>query len=422
MPLSVYSEIGRLRRVLLHRPGREIDWMVPAMMEHLLFDDILDGEEARGEHDTFRILLERLGVETLDATSLLADVLGEDDEVREELLAELEASHRVPERVLQRLRDLPSTELALGLVSGLRRDAPPRRGGGLFDLLPVPNYFFQRDPQVVVGNRVIVSSMATEAREREPLLAATIFRHHPALAGYEDLFAVHSPPHAIPDYGPVYPYPSLEGGDVVIASSELILVGISERTNRRGLEALAEYLRREDTPFRHLIAVELPPRRAFMHLDTVFTLVDRNLCIGYTPVVEPGGPEAARVYRVDLGSGELTFTLQASLLGALAALGLELEMVPCGGDDFLEQQREQWTDGANAFAVAPGVIFLYHKNRHTTEGLGRRGWRVLTEAEALVASDLGSGPTVITFSGRELSRARGGPRCMAMPLERETVR
>jgi arginine deiminase len=422
MPLSVYSEIGRLRRVLLHRPGREIDWMVPAMMEHLLFDDILDGEEARSEHDTFRRLLERLGVETLDATSLLADVLAADEGVRRELLDELEASHRVPSKALRRLRELPPDDLAAGLVGGLRSEEPPRRGGGLFDLLPVPNYFFQRDPQIVVGNRVVVSSMATEAREREPLLASTIFRHHPALSGYEDLFAVHSPPHATPDYGPVYPYPSLEGGDVLIASPELLLVGISERTNRRGLEALADYLRREDTPFRHLIAVELPPRRAFMHLDTVFTLVDKNLCIGYLPVVEPGGPESARVYRVDLGSGELTFTLQPSLLGALAAAGMELEIVPCGGeDDFLEQQREQWTDGANAFAVAPGVIFLYHKNRHTTEGLARRGWQVLTEGEALRAPDLGSGPTVITFSGRELSRARGGPRCMTMPLEREAL-
>lgn len=422
MPLSVYSEIGRLRRVLLHRPGREIDWMVPAMMEHLLFDDILDGEEARGEHDTFRTLLERLGVETLDATQLLADVLGHDDDSRRELLDELASPHhRISERALRRLRELPPADLAAALVGGLRGDEPPRRGTGLFDMLPVPNYFFQRDPQIVVGNRVVVSSMATEAREREPVLAECIFRHHPALQGYEDLFAVHSPPHEAPDYGPVYPYPSLEGGDVLVVAPELLVVGISERTNRRGLEALADYLRREDTPFRHLIAVELPPRRAFMHLDTVFTLVDHNLCIGYAPVVEPGGPESASVYRVDLGSGELTFTLQESLLGALASLGLELEMVPCGGDDFLEQQREQWTDGANAFAVAPGVIFLYHKNRHTTDGLAARGWRVLTEEEALRAPDLGSGKTVITFSGRELSRARGGPRCMTMPLERESL-
>jgi arginine deiminase len=420
MPLRVYSEIGPLRRVLLHRPGLEIDRMVPAMMEHLLFDDILDGEEARQEHDTFRTLLERLGVETLDAVTLLQETLARQRDARGGLLAELAASHRLREPVLRRLGALPPAELATALVYGLRSEEPQRPGGSLFDLLPIPNYFFQRDPQVVLGDRVLISSMATEAREREPMLARAIFRHHPALSGYADLFAVHSPPHAVPDYGPAYPYPSIEGGDVLVASREVLLVGISERTNRRGVEALADYLRREQTSFRHLLAVELPPRRAFMHLDTVFTFVDRNLCIAYTPVIEPGGPEAARVSRVDLEGEELTFRLQPSLRGALSALGIEVDVVPCGGGgDFLDQQREQWTDGANAFAVAPGVIFLYHKNRNTTDGLAARGWRVLTEGEALAAADLGSGKTCITFSGRELSRARGGPRCMTMPLERD---
>ena len=422
MPLQVYSEIGRLRRVLLHRPGLEIDRMVPAMMEHLLFDDILDGEEARQEHDTFRTLLERLGVETLDAVTLLQETLASHPEVRGELLEELAAYHRLREPVLRRLEALGANELGSALVYGLRSEEPQRPGGNLFDLLPIPNYFFQRDPQVVLGNRVLISSMATEAREREPILAHAIFRHHPALGGYEDLFAVHSPPHATPDYGPAYPYPSIEGGDVLVASPEVLLVGISERTNRRGVEALADYLRREETSFRHLVAVELPPRRAFMHLDTVFTFIDRELCIAYTPVIEPGGPEAARVYSVDLGRRELAFAVQPSLRGALATFGMEVEIVPCGGGgDFLDQQREQWTDGANAFAVAPGVIFLYHKNRNTTDGLAARGWRVLTEEEALAASDLGGGPTAVTFSGRELSRARGGPRCMTMPLERDAL-
>jgi arginine deiminase len=419
-PFSVFSEIGRLRRVLIHRPGREIDEMVPSMMDHLLFDDILDGHEAREEHDTYCTLLRRLGVETLDAGDLLAEVL-EREEVRTEVLKELQESLRPPERALARLRELSGRELARALIGGLRTsDTEAGRGGSFFDLLPVPNYFFQRDPQVVLGDRVVISSMATDAREREPLLARTIFRHHPELRGYRDLFELHRPPHAAPDLGPAYPFPTLEGGDVLVASPEVLMVGISERTSRHGVEAFAEYLRAEETSFRHLVAVEVPARRAFMHLDTVFTLIDHGLCLAYLPVIAPGGPETARVYTVGLDTRELAFTVQRSLLQALATVGLELEVVACGGDrDVVDQQREQWTDGANAFAVAPGVIFLYGRNRRTTDELARRGWRVLDEAEALGCADLGASRTVVTFSGRELSRARGGPRCMTMPLERE---
>ena len=419
MALKVNSEIGLLRRVLIHRPGLEIDRMVPTMMEHLLFDDILDGEEARQEHDIFCEVLEAMGVETVDAQLLLADVL-ERAEPREDLFAGLVASGRVAERALDRLRELEGVELAEALIAGVLGERTSH--GNLFELLPVPNYFFQRDPQIVVGDRVVVSSMATEARERESLLSKIVFRYHEALSGYRRQVEIHSPPHAAPDIGPAYPFPTLEGGDILVAAPEILLVGISERTNRRGVEVLAETLRREDTSFRHLLAIELPSRRAYMHLDTVFTIVDHHACLAYPAVIGADGPEAARVYSVNLFSDELTFTLQPSLLRALADRGLELDMIPCGGNDLIDQEREQWTDGANAFAVAPGVIFFYQRNRKTAEELERRGWRVLTHRQALESSDLRTGgPTAVVFSGHELSRARGGPRCMTMPLEREDL-
>ena len=424
MRIHVDSEIGRLRRVLVHRPGREIDRMPPSMMEQLLFDDILHGVEAREEHAVFCQVMQRAGVEVLDAQDLLAEVLV-DEGVSRSLLAELAGEHGVGPDLVARLGRLAPAELAAALIEGIA--APPgtnevgwRR---FFELPPLPNYFFQRDPQVVLADRVVVSSMATEAREREPLLGRVIFDHHPALHG-RDSFEIDAPPSAAPQHDPSFRYPNLEGGDVLVASPEIVLVGVSERTNRQGLETLAEYLRHEETPFRHLLVVDLPARRSYMHLDTVFTLIDRGTCLAYLPVIEPGGSEAAHVYYVDLSARELSFALRPSLLRALASLGMSLDVVPCGGTaELIDQQREQWTDGANAFALAPGVIVLYRRNDKTIEELGRRGWRILDEDEVVAGRHdlLDGGPAVVTLWANELSRARGGPRCMTIPLERDPI-
>jgi arginine deiminase len=424
MRLQVFSEIGPLRHVLVHTPGREIDRMSPSMMEQLLFDDILYGDQARHEHAIFRRVLEAAGAEVLDAQDLAAEALASDD-VRRGTLDLLAGEWGVPRRVVDRLAELGPAELAEALIAGLRPLDGPRTS---FDLAPVPNYFFQRDPQAVLGDRVIVSSMATDARERETLLSSLVFQHHPRLsASCADRFEVDAPPQATANPDRVYPYPHLEGGDVLVANETTILVGISERTNRGGVEVLAEYLRREETSFRHLIVVELPHRRSYMHLDTVFTFIDRGLCLAYEPVIDPppGAPalQWAYVHHVDLTAREVAYQVRRSLRHALDQVGLEVEIVPCGGDDPLDQEREQWTDGANAFAVAPGVILLYRRNHRTVDELSRRGFRIVGEEEVAGGETelLGHGPTVVTLQGNELSRARGGPRCMTMPLEREPL-
>lgn len=423
MKLQVYSEIGRLRRVLVHCPGVEIDLMVPGMMERLLFDDILDGERARVEHGHFRAVLERAGVEVLDATTLLANVVA-DPEVRLAILDELGRGYSVGPQVIARLEALSADDFAEALVAGLR-SARPASGDqpSLFDLVPVPNYFFQRDPQFVLGDRVVISGMATDARDRESLLAATIFRHHPKLAGWSTMVELQNLPHPQPAFGPIFSWPGIEGGDVLVASPEVILVGISERTNRQGAEGLAEALRRAGTGFKHVLLVDMPARRSFMHLDTVFTFIDHGLCLAHAPLVAPGGAEQVRVYRCSLETDRLSFTLESSLLGALADVGVEVDLVPCGGDDPIDQEREQWTDGANAFAIEPGVILLYERNRKTIDALAARGFRVATHRDVLDhgVPVVGQGRTVVTFAGHELSRARGGPRCMTMPLERDPL-
>ncbi len=423
MGLDVDSEIGRLRRVLVHRPGLEIDRMVPTMMEELLFDDILDGDAARREHRVFRRVLRRAGVEVLVAGRLLAELL-ESEQARRRALARVEVLEP-PAEVAARLADLPPAELAAALIGGVRL---PATGGGArrraFALDPVPNYFFQRDPQFVVGGRVVISAMATSARFREPLLASLLFEHHPALAGADGLVRLEPDPAASHGDGARFPRPCLEGGDVLVASPDILLVGISQRTSRLGVERLAERLRDAGRGALRLLLVELPARRSYMHLDTVFTLIDEHGCLAYLPVIEGGNPESALVYRVEIDGGRLHYTRCPPLLETLAELGLELEAVPCGGAaDRIDQEREQWTDGANAFAVAPGVILLYRRNRRTVAELAARGWRVLGERQALDGETplVGAGRTVVTLAGHELSRARGGPRCMTMPLERRSA-
>lgn len=420
MTIEVRSEIGRLRRVLVHRPGREIDWMVPTLMDKLLFDDILYGEDARWEHGVFCGVLEAAGVETLDPEDLLGDVL-EDEGLRERVFARMERLE-VDADVIAKLTELDAVGLATALITGVRTASvrPGERLRHFYSLPPVPNYFFQRDPQVVIGDRVLVSSMATKARRREPYLSSLVFEHHPALSGWNEMIRLGS--HM--DEDDFVRRPWIEGGDVLVPAHDVLMVGVSERTNRYGIDSLAKHLLRGDSGFRHLVVVEIPSRRSYMHLDTVFTFIDHGLCLGFPPVVEPGGFEAGDVYRVDLRAREVSYTLCDDLHDALHRVGMEMEVVPCGGaESLIDQQREQWTDGANAFAVAPGVILLYRRNRRTCEELDRHGFRVVDGEDVMDGKEeiLDRGPTAVVLPDNEMSRARGGPRCMTMPLEREPL-
>ena len=422
--LDVRSEVGRLRRVLVHAPGPEVDRMVPDMMEELLFDDILFGERARDEHRRFRQLLGTLGVQVHDMRDLLVESLT-DDAARAWLLHAILDDVSSP--VGERMRTASAEDLADMFVGGVRwsnDSSDVLSSEDLFEIVPVPNWCFQRDPQVVVGGSVLFSSMATLTRSREVLLSRTVFRFHPDL---RDVPVLHDPLQVSPDR-PLYigmHQPRMEGGDVMVLGEDVVVVGYSERTNRSGVRHVVRALTRMENGPRWLIVASLPEKRAYMHLDTVMTQIDQGHCLVFPPVILPGHDDTASVYEFDLHESDPRPQPSTDLLTALRGRGVDLEPVSCGGDDPLQQQREQWTDGANALAVAPGVIVLYERNVATADCLARNGYDIV-EADDVVEGrtvvDLAAPRrTCILLPSHELSRARGGPHCLTHALWRDPV-
>lgn len=417
--LRVTSEVGRLRRALVHEPGVEVDHMVPGMLDELLFDDIIYGDRARDEHARFRRVMQLLGIEVVDAQDLLAEAL-ESDAARDWIVRVVLGA--LPRERREELREWPALELAATVVGGLRR--ADGHGHRLFEVPPLPNWCFQRDPQVVLHATVLVGAMATPGRHPEALLSRTLFRHHP---WFSDTPILMDPAVAGGIFDdPADPTrPTLEGGDVLVLSKDVVAVGLSERTNKAGVKHLARNLAQMDDGPRRLVVVDLPHRRAYMHLDTLITIADRDLCLVHAPVILPGGAEQAQVYEIDLADDDLAERAGDDLLSTLKRRGLDFEPIICGGADPLAQQREQWTDGANTLALAPGLITLFDRNRATAEELSRRGFRIVEAEDLLLGKreiDIEAHPrTCILLRSYEISRARGGPHCLVHPLVRDDL-
>jgi arginine deiminase len=423
MRLNVTNEIGKLKSVLVHLPGREIDVMVPPMMAQLLFDDILYGQMAREEHRRFQQLIRFIADDVYDMQDLLEEVL-EDEEIKQLVIRDLSKRNRFTRRLTGWLREQTASVLAEVLIGGITNDKEVSGELPKFDLYPVPNYFFMRDPQIVLNDGVVISSMATQARRRESLLSKYVFQYHREFRDDVrfriDFMAGESKEAPMPRKEP-----AVEGGDVLIPRRDLLLVGLSERTNRAAIEQLAASLKASDAGVQTMIVVELPKARSFMHLDTVFTFISRNECLIYPPVILPGGSQAAKVSTIDLRKRAITYTAEKSIFSALKKKKIDVEPIYCGGQRAVDQQREQWTDGANAFALAPGVILLYERNVRTAEELAQHGYHIVYEDDLLLGrTELETWTDkkyALQLQGHELSRARGGPRCMTMPLEREEI-
>lgn len=410
--INLNSEIGRLQAVVVHTPGQEIENMTPETAAEVLYDDIISLPLALAEHRQFTGVLRRTA-KVLELKSLLKEVLGI-GAVRDALLDELTRLFECPE-LKPELTVLEPGVLAAQLIEGtpkrpdtLEKYLSPSR----YAIPPLPNAFFTRDATMCLNDRVIISSMAFRVRFAEALLLKAVFKHHPDIQNGGFYFdGTVSPEDEI----------TIEGGDLLAIRENLVVLGYGERTSVAGIDRLMQAISRQG-PVTDFVVVEIPKRRASIHLDMIFTMIDRDCCVVFPPLIT--GPRRCPAYHVSYAGGDgARITEYRDVLSALGRLGVELEPIACGGDEAFHQEREQWASGANFFAFAPGQIIGYAHNVHTVEALERSGFEVLT-ADSVITGKRELEPgrrSVVTMDGAELSRGGGGCRCMSMPLARDPV-
>jgi arginine deiminase len=415
---GVYSEVGRLRKVLVHRPELSLQRLTPSNHDELLFDDVLWVERAQEEHDAFVNLLRQHDVEVLYLQELLSETLAASSEAQRDVIEHVASEHTVGWSMVEPLRahlyDLEPRVLARHLIGGLTKaeidldyDTLNRTSleaatasPSAFVLPPLPNSLFTRDSSCWIYDGVSISPMYWPARRRESINMAAIYRHHPMFRDAQ--FHFWYPPLGDDDRFETQDFgrASLEGGDVLPIGHHTVLIGISERTSARMIELLAKALF-EHGGAERVIACQMTKDRAHMHLDTVFTMLDQD-----TVTVFPRVVERIRAFSLRPGTrrGAFHVTEEIDFLGAVAhALGLKkLRVIPTGGDEY-QAEREQWDDGNNVIALEPGVVLAYSRNTYTN------------------ASFRQAGIEVITLDGFELGKGRGGGHCMTCPLLRDGI-
>ena len=404
--INVTSEIGNLKKVLLHRPGKEIENLTPDLLERLLFDDIPYLKKARQEHDAFADVLRDNGVEVFYLEKLAAEAIQE-SEVRKEFIDQfLDEGDVISERERHSLKnyfsDMDEKELIDTMMAGVRKNELTNyRKVSLYDLVneeypfvldPMPNLYFTRDPFATIGNGITLNHMKTETRNRETIFAEYIFTYHPDFKNEN-----------VPKFFDRYDNTSIEGGDELVLSDEVLAFGISHRTDSASIEKAARKIFAKNQPFETILAIQIPPKRAFMHLDTVLTMVDRDK---FTIHAEIEGP--LKVFSLTKnGDGSIKISKEKNTLEEILKkyLGLnDVTLIRCAGGDQIAGGREQWNDGSNTLAISPGEVVVYERNYVSN--------RILKE----------HGIKTHVISGSELVRGRGGPRCMSMPLYRENLK
>lgn len=411
--VHIDSEIGRLRKVILHTPGPEVEAMTPQEAEKDLYNDIVPLEAVQTEHRMLQQFLSSVS-EAYELLDLFADCL-ENEGNRKEFLEEYAKYYPIP-IVSDALMSMPAVQLAGALLTGIHAPSSSLSSHiepHSFAARPLPNAYFMRDSMAVVGSRIISSAFAFDVRMAEACITRFIFRRHPGFHNAGLLFDGPEERNRLM---------TVEGGDIHVLSPEVLAIGISERTTAFAIDRVARNLAYQEGKPVTIFAVDLPKERATIHLDMVFTMIDRNAALAYKPIMT--GPNCASVYRIDSSpDGTVNYSQEDSLFSGLRRVGIDLEPIFCGNGKSVIQEREQWLSGANSFAFAPGKILMYSCNRHTLDALSHKGFDIVHAEHFIQGRDDPDRHSrlVVAFDGIELARGGGGARCMTLPVLRDPI-